>query len=160
MNHGTNDAQHPERSPSFSFTVKRNCSISPNGCLRLLAMMAMLCVGIALLFACFGAWMILPFAGVEMLALATAFYLVGRHAADHERIEMQDGLLTVRVHEAGRNTEYRFNPAWTNLVVEEAPQTMRLAIRSQGRELEIGRHLDRGRRHALAAELKHRLTSY
>ncbi len=160
MNHGTNGAQHPERSSSFSFTVKRNCSISPNGCLRLLATMAVLSFGIALAFACFGAWMILPFAGVEMLALATAFYLVGRHAADHERIEMQDGLLTVRVHEAGRNTEYRFNPAWTNLVVEEAPRTMRLAIRSRGMELEIGRHLDRGRRSALAAELKHRLTSY
>jgi len=160
MNQGTNDARYPERGSSFSFTVKRNCSISPDGCLRLLAIVAMLCFGIALAFACFGAWMILLFAGVEMLALATAFYLVGRHAADHERIEMQDGLLTVRVHEAGRNTEYRFNPAWSNLVVEEAPQMTRLAIRSRGMELEIGRHLDRGRRHALAAELRHRLTSY
>ena len=153
-------AENSKRCSSFSLTVKRNCSISPQGCLRLLATMMMLSLGIAAAFAWFGAWMILPFAVIEMLALVVAFYLVGRHAADRESIELENGLLTVRLHEAGRNTEYRFNPAWTRLVVEEAPRTLRLAIRERGRELEIGRHLDRGRRKALATELKHRLTSY
>jgi uncharacterized membrane protein len=161
MNDGMNDdTRYPQRASRFSITVKRNCSISPQGCLRLLATTALLCVGIAAAFACFGAWMILPFAGLEMLALTTAFYLVGRHAADHERIELENGILTVQVHEAGRNTEHRFNPAWARLVVEEAPSNLRVAICSQGRELEIGRHLDRGRRNALATELQQRLTSY
>ncbi len=155
-----NDAQHPTRCSSFSLTVKRNCSISPQSCLRLLATMAMLGLGIALAFACLGAWMILPFAVVEMLALATAFYLVGRHAADHERIAVADGILTVQVHEAGRNTEYRFNPAWVRLVVLEEQRGLRVVIRAHGLELEVGRHLERGRRHTLAAELKHRLMSY
>jgi uncharacterized membrane protein len=151
---------HPHRCPGFSITVKRNCSISPQDCLRLLSALAVLCLGIGAVFACFGAWMILPFAGLEMALLGTAFYLVGRHAADHERIAVADGILSVQVHEAGRNTEYRFNPAWVRLVVEEEQRNLRVAISSQGLELEVGRHLDRGRRHALAAELKHRLTSY
>jgi uncharacterized membrane protein len=155
-----NDALNPHRCSGFSITVKRNCSISPQDCLRLLVTMAVICLGIGVVFACFGAWMILPFAGLEIVLLGTAFYLVGRHAADREHIAIADGILTVRVHEAGRNTEYRFNPAWVNLVVDEAPHDLRVAIRSQGQELEIGRHLDRGRRQALAAELKHRLTSY
>jgi uncharacterized membrane protein len=155
-----NDALHPDCCSSFSITVKRNCSISPRDCLCLLAVTSVLCIGIGLVFAFFGAWMILPFAGLEIAALAVAFYLVGRHAADHERIEMEDGILTVRVHEAGRNTEYRFNPAWANLVVVEAQCNLRVAIRAQGMELEIGRHLDRGRRSAMAAELRQRLTSF
>jgi len=64
------------------------------------------------------------------------------------------------LHEAGCDTEHRFNPAWAKLVVDEAPRNLRLAICPQGRELKIGRHLDRGRRKAPATELKHRLTSY
>jgi uncharacterized membrane protein len=155
-----NYAIYPHRCPGFSITVKRNCSISPQDCLRLLLTLAVLCLGIGVVFACLGAWMILPFASLEITLLGTAFYLVGRHAADHEHIAVEDGVLTVQVQEAGRNTEHRFNPAWVNLVVDETQHGLRVAIRSQGQELEIGRHLDRGRRQALAAELRQRLTSY
>ena len=48
-------------------------------------------LGIATAFAVLGAWLILPFAGLEMLVLYLAFRYVDRHAADYERIAIRRG---------------------------------------------------------------------
>ena len=59
--------------PGFDLTIKRNCSISPRDLLCVLASAACVSLGIAAGFALAGAWPILPFAGLEVLALAAAF---------------------------------------------------------------------------------------
>jgi uncharacterized membrane protein len=83
---------HPAVTESgFSLTVKRNCSISPQALAVLLALTAGFAFAIGIAFALYGAWPILPFAGLEIAALAAAFYLNGRHAADYERIAPEGG---------------------------------------------------------------------
>jgi len=141
----------------FSLTVKRNCSISPRALAVLLALTAGLAFAIGIAFALYGAWPILPFAGLEIAALAAAFYLNGRHAADYERIALEAGLLVVEVRDGERVATHRFNPQWVRLETSETPREVRLALRSQGRELEIGRHLDAPGRERLAQEVRGRL---
>ena len=144
----------------FSLTLKRNCSISPTALLWILATMMLLSFGIGIGFAWLGAWMILPFAGLEMLALSAAFYLNGRHAGDYERIRIAGGRLMVDVRDAERIARHEFNPAWVRLVGHDLGHEYRLLLRSHGRDLEIGRHLDARARAALAAQLRHSLAAY
>jgi uncharacterized membrane protein len=149
---------HPAVTESgFSLTVKRKCSISPQALAVLLALTACFAFAIGIAFALYGAWPILPFAGLEIAALAAAFYLNGRHAADYERIALEAGLLVVEVRDGERVTTHRFNPQWVRLETSETRRDARLALRSQGKELEIGRHLDAPGRERLAQEVRGRL---
>jgi len=141
----------------FSLTVKRNCLMSPQALGWLLAFTAGLSFAIGVAFALFGAWPILPFVGLEVAALAAAFYVNGRHATDYERIAFADGALVVEVRDGDRTEEHGFNPHWVRLVVSGARPKVRLALRSHGRALEIGRHLDAAGRDLLATALRGQL---
>ena len=159
MNDARIDVRTAGAGSGFSLTVKRNCSISPQALLWLLAFTACLSFAIGIWFSLFGAWPILPFVGLEVAALAGAFYVNGRHATDFERITLADGLLVVEIRDGDRVAEHRFNPHWVRLVVSDAGRDARLALRSQGTELGIGRHLDAPGREKLASELRGRLAA-
>ena len=143
----------------LDFTIKRNCSISPRNLLCVLASAVCVSLGIALGFACVGAWPVLPFAGLEMLALAAAFYLNGRHAADYERIALAGRTLVVEASDAGRLRRQEFSAPWLRLDERRHGGDVRLLLRSSGREIEIGRHLDTERRASLAARLRRGLSN-
>ncbi|MBI2509640.1 MAG: DUF2244 domain-containing protein, partial [Betaproteobacteria bacterium] len=70
----------------FSLIARRNNSLGSTGRLLVFIFIFVVSVGIAAAFAALGAWLILPFAGLEMLVLYLAFRYVDRHAADYERI--------------------------------------------------------------------------
>ena len=112
-------------------------------------------VGIACAFAAAGAWLILPFAGIEMLVLLAAFRYVDRHAADYERIAIDGDKVQVEICEVGRARSHEFNRCWAQLVASR--DGGRLALRSHGREVEIGRHRNDDQRLALARELGRQL---
>lgn len=141
----------------FTLTSRRNCSMSPQTLLAVLGALAALNLAIGAAFAVLGLWLVLPFAGLEALALAVAFWAVGRHAGDYERITLVDGRLRVEVREAQASRHYELNPAWVRVVVGRMGGSMRLALRSHGREIEIGRHLDATGRERFAALLRERL---
>ena len=145
--------------PDFSVTVRRNCSISPHGALLALAATAAVCFAIGAGFAFAGAWLILPFAGIEIAALAAAFYVYARHAGDYERISMRDGRLRIEIRDAEASAVHEFHPAWARVAMRRAASEPRLYVGSHGREVEIGRHLTAPARGALARELEARLQS-
>ncbi len=103
--------------------------------------------------------MILPFAGIEIVALGVAFALNGRHAGDYERIELGEGSLKVEVRESDSVRCHEFNPAWASVRVAGEGTSMRVLLGVPGRSLEIGRHLQEQARLELAGELKKRLRS-
>lgn len=159
------DEIRPDLQPSgpqaaLRLTIRRNCSIAPQTLWLLLGATAAVSFGIATGFAVFGAWVILPFAGLEMLALAAAFYCMGRHAGDYERLVEEQGAFKVEIRDAGRTRAYEFNPHWARLVLRRHGREPRLALRSHGREVEIGRHLPETGRLELAAMLGQPLSSY
>jgi uncharacterized membrane protein len=139
---------------AFDLISKRNCSISPQDLLWMLAFLSCVSLGIASAFACLGAWPVLPFAGIEVLALAAAFYLNGRHAADYERIGLAGGRLVVDASDAGRLRHHEFDLPWLRLEERRCGQDLRLLLHSRGSAIEVGRHLDTERRASLAARLR------
>ena len=143
----------------FSLILKRNCSISPADLLCVFAALAFVVLTIGAGFAAAGAWLVLPFAGLEVLLLGVAFFVYARHAADYERIELRSGRLTVEVAEAQRMARYELDPRRATICLEKAGGCgARVLLRGLNeKDLELGRHLDAATRAAFGAELEKRL---
>ncbi|MGH8686776.1 MAG: DUF2244 domain-containing protein [Burkholderiales bacterium] len=137
----------------FRVVLKRNCSISPRGLLLAFGLIAAIAATIATGFALLGAWLILPFAGLEIAVLAGAFWLTARHATDYERIEREGERLRVEVGEGARELRHEFEARRARVGLHEG-RVMLVAPRVR---LELGRHLDAASRAGFAAELVKRL---
>lgn len=152
------DLAFREDRAGFSLTLKRNCSISPAGLLSVFAALSIVAIAIGVGFAFAGAWLILPFAGLEVAMLGVAFVLYARRAADYEKIELERDRLTVEVGEAARTARYELDPRRAAVCLEkDEGYGARVLLRGAEEELEIGRHLDAGTRIELAAELRRRI---
>jgi uncharacterized membrane protein len=139
----------------FKRVARRNNSLSSTGRLVAFALIFVVSIGIAAAFATFGAWLILPFAGLEMAVLFFAFRYMERHAADYELIEIDGDTVKVEWVSAGTRHSGAFNRHWARVVAEG--DGSRLALRSHGRELEIGRYMNDEQRLDLARALRRRL---
>lgn len=116
--------------------------------------LAVAVLGIGGAFALAGAWLVLPFAGLEVLLLAAAYLVYARHAADYERIVLESGRLTVEVADAQRVARYEMEARRARVYLEAGKRVM---LRGADEELELGRHLDEQARVEFAAELQKRL---
>lgn len=142
----------------FRLLLRRNCSISPAGLMRIFAALALVSLAIATVFAALAAWLILPFAGLEVLLLGVAFVATARRAADCERIDLEDGRSRVQIEESERMARYELDPRRARVCLEKIRgYGARVKSRDARTELEIGRHLDADARVELAAELTRRL---
>jgi uncharacterized membrane protein len=151
-----------EARAGFSLTLKRNCSISPAGLIWVFAALSAGALAIGVGFAIAGAWLILPFAGLEVVLLGAALLLYARRAADYERIELAGGRLTVEVAEAERTARYELDSRRATVFLEQgegygARLWLTGGLQDEEEKLEVGRHLDAGSRVELAAELCRRL---
>ncbi len=64
------------------------CSISPTGLLRVFVGLALITLGIGAVFAWLGAWLVLPFSGLEVLVLAAAFVAHTRQVGAEKKLEL------------------------------------------------------------------------
>ena len=114
-------------------------------------------LGIAAGFFARGFILILPFAGLELLALGGALYISARRGGVREVITISAE--TVRV-ETGRDQPehcHEFKRPWARVVLRRSWNNRypsRLLIRSHGRAVEIGRFLNEGERLSLARQLR------
>ena len=143
------------RAIEFRRIARRNNSLSSTGRLLVFVFIFVVSVGIAAAFAVFGAWLVLPFAGLEMLVLYLAFRYIERHARDYELIEIDGDRVKVERFEGGSTRTEAFSRYWAQVVVSR--DGSRLALRSHGRELEIGHTMSDAQRLELAQALKRRL---
>jgi uncharacterized membrane protein len=135
----------------FSLVARRNNSLTSSGRYLVFAFVFSVSVGIAAGFAIIGAWLILPFAGLEMLALFLAFREIGRHAGDYERIAIGNNRVRVELCESGQQRDLELSRYWSRVVASRDGRY--LALRSHGREWVIGRHRNDEERLELAKDL-------
>jgi len=135
---------------------KRNCSLAPRHLALIFASLATASLGIAVAFASIGAWMVLPFAGIEVLALGTAFVVYARHAADYERIVLSRDCLMVETSRAERLSQKRCAPAWIRVEYNGARQEL-IGLVTSGQRIEVGRFVPESERTDLAMQLRAQL---
>jgi uncharacterized membrane protein len=151
----------PTESNSYSVTFKPNCSLSASGKVKVILLLTVIpcCIGIG--FSLIGAWLVLPFVGLEIFALAYAFYHVNSHSSDYESISIDGDNLLVERCTGQQVSQYVLNPYWAKLVRHESSNgELRLGLLLHGKEIEIGRFLTRKQRESLADQLQKRIGSF
>lgn len=146
-------------SADYKIIAKPNCSLSSRGMKVVIGIIALTSFSIGLAFSVMGAWMVLPFAGLEIALVAYAFYCVNQHAQDFESITIQGDELAIEKKELTIIRRTVFNRHWAKVVVREYPSGDHgLFIRSHGKEVSFGkRFLNDEQRIALAEQLKRRI---
>ncbi|MFA7664983.1 MAG: DUF2244 domain-containing protein [Burkholderiaceae bacterium] len=135
------------------WVLKRNCALTPVQLAMWFGSLAAVSLLLALLFASMGAWLTIPFALVEITALAWAFVWWARHATDYERIVVCDGLLSVEKSSGERLRRIECRPAWVRVEYGGA-RCGPIRIVSSCEAIEIGGLVPDDRRAALARELR------
>ncbi len=110
----------------------------------------------ALRFAAIGAWPVLPFLGLDVLALVYAFHLNYRGARAYEEISVTPYAVQVRQVDAkGRARHWRADTLFTRLVVAKdiEGEITALSLASRGQEVPVGLHLPLPDRASFAASL-------
>lgn len=121
-------------------------------------------LAIAIGFLLIGYWMILPFAGLELLLLTAALTWVRLAGCRWERITITGDRVLVAKARGGGASEpaWVFQRAWARVVVLRPPrgfEPSRLFIRSHGRSVRLGEFLSDAERDQLASDLAHLLGS-
>jgi len=140
--------------------------IWPHSALDWAGMRLLLCTltaaiaAVAIFFALQGAWLVLPFAGLEALLVCGAIYCSARRAVTREVIALAGADLTVgrgrrELVEVGRLPRH-----WARVVLIADPRgwhPSRLVLSCHGRRIEVGAALTDADRAQLAETLRDRL---
>ena len=82
--------------------LRRNCSVTPRQLFWVFLSLCAISLGIGTFFWMKGATLVLPFASLELLAVAVAFVVYARHATDGERILLRGTQLVVEFENGGK----------------------------------------------------------
>jgi uncharacterized membrane protein len=128
----------------FSALLTPHRSLNRTGFLLLMGFISVISFISGLVFLSMGAWPVLGFFGLDVLAIYWAFRVNFHRATAYEEIAVTPTALHVRrVTHLGAVSEWTFNPLWVRLDVETSDEfgVERLALVSRGRSLGIASFL-------------------
>jgi uncharacterized membrane protein len=142
---------------NWRIVIRPNRSMTRRQLQLTFAAIAIICLGIASVFAALGLWPVLPFAGAEVLVVGSGFYLSARAGLETEIVSVDGN--TVAVEKGGRRLRERLEMqrAWAQIRLLRPKirwYPSRLVIRSHGRAVELGGFLNEQERRQLAGELE------
>ena len=144
-------------SSSYRVTFKPNCCLTAESKRQVVLLLTVIPCCIAIGFAMLGAWLVLPFVGLEIVALSFAFYYVNSHESDYESISIDGNSLVVERGSRQHVSQYELNPYWVTVQRRElANGELQLYLLSHGKSIEVGRYLTRKQREVLADQLQKR----
>ena len=140
--------------------VQPNRSLSWRGNVMLAASLALLCMGIATVYAIFGFWMVIPFAGAEVIFVSACLYWTVRRLSRQEVITVGED--TIRLEWGYRQPEQAVDLPrhWSRLQFrrDESPFDVgHLSLGAHGKHYTLGGDLGRDEKWALYTELKQAL---
>jgi uncharacterized membrane protein len=138
---------------TFHWFLRRNCAISPKQLLMVYAMLVTVSMGIALFFWVQGAFLVMPFACLELLAVGIAFLAYARHATDGEQISLQGSRLVVELETSGRRVRSEFNRDWVRVEPQAGDESL-IELSGQGKKVQVGRYVRPELRAMLAREIR------
>ena len=144
--------------PTQCLAIRPNRSLNARVMVWVLTAYVGLLAVIAFAFAAVGAWMILPFAGLEaVLVIAVFYHLVCHRGDDEELVVLADETVSI-IKRVGRSeAHHEFPRYWTQISLEHDRggwYPSRLIVRSHGRAVEVGTALRDEDKPALAYKMK------
>lgn len=156
------ESEHDEKTGEKTIILRPNGSLTRRQAWGLLIFCGVLMGAIGGLAVAVGAWMVLPFSGLEWLLLAYCLRLSLLKSQEREVITIDDVLVRVEKGRERPLQTYKFQRAWVMLNWMQSPvrgRPSRLTLRLHGKEVEIGQFLVESERQALARQLKVLLNS-
>jgi uncharacterized membrane protein len=150
---GTISGNAPE---SYALLLKPHRSLSPEGFVVLMVLVAVISFIGGLVFFLVGAWPVTGFLGLDVLAIYFAFklnYVSGRW---QELIEISGAEMRVcRTSPWGKQSTWHFNPYWVRVETRfEDDECTEMVLTSHGRRLRIGAFLGNEMRAEAAQSLR------
>lgn len=100
-----------------------------------------------------GAWIVFPFAGLELLIVGILFLLHAIHATDYDRIELSVGQLFVEQSVGGEVRVFEFNALWAQVGLQKAVNP-KIEVRYDGHSVLVGSHVPSHQRALIVGELR------
>ena len=138
---------------SIQWLLRRNCSMTPIQLVAFYLSLSAWSLAIAGAFWWHGATLVLPFAGIEVLAVGAALIVYARHAGDRERVVLTSGRLSVECTLGRRTDRVEFAPAWVRVEPAHGDRSL-IELSGEGKRIAIGRFVRPELRRALADELR------
>lgn len=138
------------------FVIRPNCSLGWRGTKRYLALQSVVVLLAAAPMVWMGGWLVLPFAGAELLALTGAFYWVLLRLNRIEVVALEGDRVVVQRGRRGPEERVELPRAWARVVLEEARAELdkdRLFLRAHDRQTEVGAALTNRQKASLGEEL-------
>ena len=140
---------------NYLITLSPNSSLTGIYRIIFLASISFVCVGIATVFYFFGAYLILPFAGIEIAILLIAFYLSFKWSSRKELIYISQEV--VKIEKGIHKAEYLWEEfrTFTSFQIEkDANKSLRLSFRSKGDDVIVGDFLNEDDKNILINEIR------
>ena len=140
---------------NYLITLSPNSSLIGIYRIIFLASISFICVGIATVFYFFGAYLILPFAGIEIAILLIAFYLSFKWSSRKELIYISQEV--VKIEKGIHKAEYLWEEfrTFTSFQIEkDANKSLRLSFRSKGDDVIVGNFLNEDDKNILINEIR------
>jgi uncharacterized membrane protein len=137
--------------------VSANCSLTPRDALVFFVGVAVGSLALAVLLAIRGFWPVLPFAGLELLALGAALVVSQRRGRYREVISVFPDRVVIERTDGGRVSRSEFPRAWARVELvasRHRGHPGRLLVGSHGRRCEVGRTLTDEERRSMGERLK------
>ena len=146
----------PRGPVSTRLVIGPNASLSAGQARVFFASMCLICLGIAATFAALGFWPVLPFAGLELVALGAALAVVLRRNRYREVVWLDRELIRVEFGMVGQRK--RSSCEWprdmTRVWLERDADATQLVLGYGAQRMVIGNCLTDAERAALARRLK------
>jgi len=139
--------------------AKPNNALSPRGLAWLFIGIAAITSIVSFAVSLSGAWLVLPFAGFEIMAFAVALHHVYLHYGDFESVSLVGNEVVVEKHSYKNSQKFTFQRYWARVTLRDSQDGMcNIFIGSHGKEVEFGsRFMDTNQRILVAKRLKQQL---
>lgn len=143
----------------FDAVLRPNRSLGRPGFIAVMAGVIVVSVGLGTFFLLQGAWPVFGFFGLDILLLYLAFRLSYRSGRLRETITVTvDEVVVRRIAPNGRTTEWRFNPYWLRVALDDPVEhESQITLTSHGRSVVIGPFLAPEERASLVRALREAL---
>jgi len=138
---------------TVQWLLRRNCSMTPLQLVAFYLSLSAWSLAIAGAFWWHGATLVMPFAGIEILAIGAALLIYARHSGDRERVILSPGRLSVECTVGRRVDHVDFAPAWVRVEPAHGERSL-IELSGEGKRIAIGRFVRPELRRALADELR------
>ena len=142
---------------SYRFVLSPNCSISWSELLLFYLLTCLVALAVGLFFTLQGLWLVLPFSGLEMLALGIGLYVTSRKVYRREIITLDPKHTRIEKGMQRIDQSWEFKTPWIR-ITDELPDRRsprrKLAISMYGESVEVGGFLANSEKEALAFQLK------